>query len=116
MLALYILACVFLYTFIGGLSGAKHHQITRKEHNHGKGYCFEGTWCNHALVSVWGAGVFWIFALPVFAGTKIGSFSREDYLENKRTREVEAAQHKIRLAKLEAERVRSLEKELGIAQ
>lgn len=94
-----ILLLVILYSFLGAMSGARHHAIESERCGAAPQACFKPLWCGHCFVSVWVAGVFWPLGLPALVGAAIGGSTKERRIERRRAAELAEAEHVAELAK-----------------
>lgn len=120
--AILVTVIIFLYIIIGTaacISYENRKSLTcpkRGRNDRCASWHKEYNWHNHTCTALWLAGIVWPIGIPVAIGVAIGNFSPSNHTANKQQKEIDAAQHKIRLAKLEAERVSLLERELGIGE
>ena len=114
MVALIVISCVFSYIFMGAYFGSRDHHRRGKDCTYYPNRCFRQDWCSHGHISVWIAGVLWPFMGPIGLGIKAGGTSKESRTENRRAKELEEANHRLQLAKINAEVIQSNEKAVGI--
>jgi hypothetical protein len=110
MIALYILASIFVYLVGVGYSIPKIYN-----------YCYSRDgldWQNDA--SAWSAafgGIFFPLTLPIFIGVLVSKHKfepRENRVSRKQAKEIKAAEHRKELALINAETIAIQEKEAGI--
>ena len=109
---LIILGSLLAYVFLGAAIGARDHAVRGLECKHYPTYCYGGTWCTHATLSMW-IGILWPFMFPAVAGIKVGKRTKSTRVERRRARELEEAKHQAELARLARQEDEDLDKRLA---
>lgn len=119
MAALIILVvAIMAYAFVAAVSCTKSQSIVGRSCDSGpelhwvrRGY--KSTWCPHSCISFWLMGLLWPIGIPAAIGSQIGKSNSVDRTTRRREKEIDEAEHKVRLAQIRAQETEALEKALG---
>lgn len=117
---LYI-ALFIAYATVGAAVGSRYQTIAQRTCEWAEGKpdrygticnCYDTSWCGHTYAAFWFYGALWWLALPMTVGLLVGTRDKDKRLKIKRAREIDAANHKLELAKIARREDEELDKQL----
>lgn len=112
MEVLVIISIIMAYAVAGGASFSFIQSSFRPACKYYKtGNCDE--FCGHSVVAGLST-LFWPIVLPMTLGIKVGSVLGPSGRQTKQEKEIEAAEHKVKLAELRAREIAASENAAGI--